>query len=307
MTDPYVTYDTLSFDADPNGSPEGGVGPAPSAEKKLPPILARLPKLKPAPPQPKTRQRFDAAESPHAPAYLGEVSPFGEPGASASAGPASTAAFDPVATIRIDTVTPTTVDTPEKRKPEHEPGEAAGPATIPFRPAADESPSIDAAAAPATHDEPWATTLLELESSIQPYARWIALAALLAAMGLTAVILRGGSPTSPIDPTAPATSGTQATFAGSEPIEPAVENSLSWPAVEPIDSAPAGKGLRPLNEPGVAIVQSPPATVAAGPASASRSPGHARLTGEVLEPSHPRIDVADAANRPAYPETELRR
>ncbi|QDT70169.1 hypothetical protein MalM25_31150 [Planctomycetes bacterium MalM25] len=309
MTDPYVIYDTLSFDADPNGSPEGDVGPAPSAEKKLPPILARLPKLEPAPPKPKTRQRFDAAESPHAPAFLGEINPFGETGTLASPASMPTAGFDPVATIRIDTVTPTTIDAPEKREPQRGPSEAAGPATIPFRPVADEAPSADAAPGLVADDEPWATTLLEIESTIQPYSRWIALAALLAAMGLTAVILQGGGRPAVDDSTAPATLGAPAggAFAGNEPVEPVVEESLSWPSVEPIDSTSGGGSLSPLNEPGVAVAQTPPPTVAAGPASASRSPGHARLTGEVLEPSHPRIDVADAANRPAYPETELRR
>lgn len=302
MTDPYVTYDTFSLGNDPEGSPEAsGVGSAPSGEKQLPPIFARLPRLEPAEPKPKTRQRFDEAESPLGAIHLGETGPLPTTQTELTAPP--TAGFDPVATIRIDTVTPTSVDAPtEQPKPQRTRIDQGAPATIPFHPAetavnAESIPSEPAA------DEPWATTLLELESTIQPYSRWIALAALIAAMGLTVVILQGSGVTIETDPTTPAQEAPDgAAFAESEPLNPVDDAGLTRPAIEPIEEAKSD-WLRPLQEPGVAVAQTTPATVAAGPTSASRSPGRARLTGEVLAPPQERIDVADATHRAAYPET----
>ena len=207
-----------------------------------------------------------------------------------------------MATIRIDTVTPTSVDTPDKQpKPQRLRVDRGAPATIPFRPAEDATEAEPKPFEPAV-EEPWSTTLLELESTIQPYSRWIALAALIAAMGLTVVILQGGGviETDSTTPVQEAPDG--AAFAENEPTGPVDDAGLTRPSVAPIEEAQSD-WLRPLQEPGVAVAQTAPAAVAAGPASASRGMGHARLTGEVLAPPQERIDVADATSRAAYPET----
>ncbi len=309
MTDPYNTFDTFTVGSESE--------PAMPEPPKVPPILARLPKIKAAPPKPPTRQRFDDAESPLPEAHLSEsywesTDTFSGPPASLDTGALPTATIDnPTETIRIDTVSPGVFDA--RANPATQaasPSEDNAPATIPFTSAAAPSATTEFQPTVQSADEPWTAWMLDIESTIQPYARWIALAAVIAALGLTIVLLRGGG---------------EAIDANEIPSQVLTDNEADqalvgdyetgnapplWPAgvaAETVETTPAGidagyaeLGLRPLDDQPSA---STPPLVAAGPASAARAPSAARLTGEVLPGESSRINVADAKYNTGTPGT----
>lgn len=309
MTDPYSTFDTFTV-----GSESEPVMPEPS---KTPPLIARLPKISPLS-QPTTRKRFDEAQTPLPEAHLNESlweqsDTLTETPPSAYYGTKTTSApGNPTATIRIDTVSPGMFED----RPTAQPVEAllaeTSPATIPFEPLASEA----APAVVPSVDEPWTAWMLDIESTIQPYARWIALAAVIAAMGLTVVLLRSsGGAVEAID-TAPQvfneSISSQALVGDYETKGNTGGAPPFWPTnatEEPAETAPAGmvptyaadeQGLRPLEG---SIAGSTPPPVAAGPASAARAPSAARFTGQILPAETSRIDVADAKYNTATPGT----
>lgn len=287
MTDPYVSFDTFTVGAEVN-APAAEPAPRPS-------LLARLPRVAPAPPKPKRIQRFDEAE----PTAHG-LHVFDSGDGLAYAGPATALAprraplGDPTATIRIDTVTPTTF--------EDQPARATRPAPRP-------TPSKLSSPTPVSSleaEDPWAAWLVNLEAAIVPYSRVIVLAAVIAAMGLTLVLLRGGRPQTDDSSAAPQVSAETpvdalATEASVAPPFSTEQAPLVWP------TAPQPTELRPLTQT-TAVAPSP--AFAAGPASAWRGPAGARLTGEVLPAPAPGDGVlgdggqrVEVAAKPDYPTT----
>lgn len=291
MNDPFITYDTLTIGSELDG--QAHADPIPSEKPKLPSILARLPRIPLDPPRPKVRQRFDDPEPAIPMAHLAEEDPVA---ASEAASPSWQPALgDPTATIRIDTITPAVFDTPAaepQREPATPPSASmpATPATIPFVQPAEFAPP------PAEEhealDDEWTTWLLNLEATIQPYSRWIALAAVIAALGLTVVLLRGGG--APLDATETApqvsTEATNQVLAG-EPTweqDPAEVEAAPWLTPQPPTTEPTAD-LGPLRQP-------PTAAVAVGPVSAPTPPGRATLTGEVFPSETPRVADSTAAD-----------
>lgn len=276
MNDPFVSFDTFSV-----GDQGDLVFGASANEPKTPPILARLPRVS-APPRPKTKQRFDDAEPVthglHHPEGGYDLMPAG-PESQTTIQPALS--DDPIATIRIDTVSP---------------GQFAD------APAAREAPAVAANVEPAPvqtlDDDPWAAWLLNLEAAILPYSRVIVLAAVIAAMGLTVVLLQGGGTAGSVEVPAIApqvSSGAAGSdLATIEPID--AQAKAYWPPSTPAQEA----GLQPLPAQAGQVAD---ATVAAGPASAPRRSPQATLTGEVLPVEAQRINVANAAGQPSYPRT----
>lgn len=270
MTDPYVSIDTFSVSAELS---ESRAEQAPTTTR--PSILARLPRVAPAPPKPKRIQRFDDAEV----VTHGLHHPEGSDGladATPTALPRRTPLADPTATIRIDTVSPATID--------DQPSRQARPTSRP--PAPTSSPPA------AVAEEPVGSWLLNLEAAVLPYSRVIVLAAAIAATGLTLVLLRGARARQAEPTTAPQVSVEAPLDALASVATPADEAPLYWPGAP---AAPAEAALKPL-----VTASTAPAPFAAGPASAWRGPAGARLTGEVRSPDAERIDVA--AN-PQYPAT----
>lgn len=277
MNEPFITYDTLTIgaDLDPAGEPAAG----PSGGGQLPSILARLPRVPIAPPQPRVRKRFDDAESSNPTTHLlDELDP---PAAPAGAATSRTPEWDPAATIRFDTVAPYPVEPEAPAAPPTRRVEAPEPAraTVPFEPISQTPTPAAAINTPPqaeTLEDPWSAWLLNLEATIQPYSRWIALAAVVAALGLTIVLLRGGG--GPIDPpeAAPQVStevaGSNLADTSTGSFEP-VADATPWLTSEP---APA-----PFADESEAV--------AVGPVSAPRPAGHAMLTGELLPAETPRI------------------
>jgi len=168
---------------------------------------------------------------------------------------------------------------------------------------------------PACIDDPWSAWLLNLESAITPYSRIIVLAAVIAAMGLTIVLLRGGpTPTeSPsLSPQLSADGGGDSLVATEMFATPAIATASMWPTSTP--PSPTGE-LLPLGAPTAATsavttpvnsatVAPSPVASAAGPASAWRGPAGARLTGQVLPvEGADRVNVAEV---PSYPTTSTR-
>lgn len=275
MTDPYVSFDTFSVGDGPND-------PTPAAPQR-PSLLARLPRVAPTPTRPKPIQRFDSAESPLHGVHLSEGGAdltMAGPDAGSTAAPRRIALSDAVATIRIDTVSPTFFD---DSAPAPRPQAATPAATLP-------------ATTDPTVDDPWAAWLLNLEAAILPYSRVIVLAAVIAAMGLTFVLLRGGPASIEAPAVAPQVSvgETDNALVTAE----AIDAPSTWPA--PIQPAPQSE-LRPFPAEGAA--PPPSATFAAGPASAWRGVAGAKLTGEVLPVEESRVEVAEVPN---YPQTTTR-
>lgn len=151
----------------------------------------------------------------------------------------------------------------------------------------------------AVHPDAYAETLLQLDAMVAPYARWIALAAVIAAIGLTLVLLRdqasaplNDSPGDTINQ-AQSVSEDLGVFADLGPLDP-IKPSFTpptTPATAMIIEAPAG----PASTPTVAET-----TTAAGPVSApslaarpSRVPA-VQLTGEVGP-----VGVGQSPNAPA--------
>lgn len=208
-----------------------------------PPVLARLPRVETAPARiHRADKRPEPIHEPHAPA------------------PASTPVAtlgDPTATVRFDTV-PT----------------SAGyvPAELYAYAVTDREPPTPA--------EP-VNWLLRLEAALVPYERWVALAAVIAALGLTLSLLSG----KPEAPTVETPS--EAVFAGDAgpTYEPAIDRS------EPIDQF--GTALATPAEQAVAK-----AVTATGPRGLPIGEGpRARLAG--------RVALVPAGSFDAYPRTAV--
>lgn len=288
MTDPYVSFDTFSL---------GDSAAEPAATPQRPSLLAKLPRVAPTTPtRPKPIQRFDDAQSPLHGVHLGEAgADLAMAGPATASGPAARrfAPSSPIATLRIDTVSPTTFD--------DVPSAARGAAAEPV--------AAGKPAAESVVDDPWAAWLLNLESAITPYSRIIVLAAVIAAMGLTIVLLRGGPAPTESHSLSPQVSadGTSGSLVATEIFsKPLTASPNMWPS--PAPPTPAGE-LRPIGPPTAAAtgettpVASSPVASAAGPASAWRGPAGARLTGQVLPAEDNRVNVAEA---PTYPTTATR-
>lgn len=288
MNDPFVTYDTLTIATDLEGMADAK--PAPEERPKLASILARLPRVPVTPPKPKVRQRFDEPEPAIPTAHLLDESE--PPETAPSPGTLRAPLGDPTATIRIDTVTPypytgeaptatpAGVKQPAPRFEE--------PATVPFIPNPATKPeAVTATPGPATIlgdpiEDPWSARLLNLEATIQPYSRWIALTAVIAALGLTIVLLRGGGGAINASETAPQVS------------TDTLDQTLATTDLSP-DSEAA-----PWLTPEPAAEQLP--AIAVGPVSAPRSTaGRATLTGDLLPTETPR--VADSTSTDPFPRT----
>ncbi|MEN0111289.1 MAG: hypothetical protein AAF805_11260, partial [Planctomycetota bacterium] len=205
---------------------------------------------------------------------------------------------DPAATIRIDTVWPTEIDGAGQAKSAAVAAATAAPARATESTAP--RPSTERPAepsAPTVAEDPFTTWLIDLESAVLPYSRWIALAAIAAALGLTAVLLRGvdagatdasAGPRVEIDssPDESIVLAADGDFGDPEGLPPV------WRVEEPLAES-ADAPLRPLDGSPAAAPPTPPALVAAGPASASPRTPHAQLIGQV----HP------ATPDTAYPRT----
>lgn len=288
MNDPFVTFDTLTIGTDLEGTAD--TNPAPEERPKLASILARLPRVPLTPPKPKVRQRFDDAEPAIPTAHLLDESQ--PPEAMPSPEGLRTPLGDPTATIRIDTVTPYQYP---GEAPAAKPAEAKQPApifeepaTVPFTPkpvAKPEAVAANPVAATIVEDpieDPWSAWLLNLEATIQPYSRWIALAAVIAALGLTIVLLRGGGGATSTSETAPQVS--------TDSLDQTLANS---------DLSPESEATPWLTtpEPTVTPMAEQPGAVAVGPVSAPRSTaGHAALTNELLPVETPRIADSTSAD-----------
>jgi hypothetical protein len=286
MTDPYVTFDTFSLG-------DSAAEPAPAPAPPRPSLLAKLPRVAPTQSRPKPIQRYDGAESPLHGVHLGEMgADLAMAGSATGAGPVARRPMpsNPAATIRIDTVSPTTFDDeqPVARRPA-----LAKPVAI-----------SDATATDVVVDDPWAAWLLNLESTIVPYSRVIVLAAVIAAMGLTVVLLRGGA--KPVEAPSP---GPQVSTddAGDSLVAtdvfgaPPSTSANLWAA----PTAKTEADLRPINVPTTtAPVNSFPVAAAVGPASAKwHGAAGAKLTGQVLPVDDTRVEVAEV---PAFPPTTTR-
>lgn len=284
MTDPYVTFDTFSLG-------DSAAEPAPAPAPPRPSLLAKLPRVAPTQSRPKPIQRFDDAESPLHGVHLGEMgADLAMAGSATGAGPVARRPMpsNPAATIRIDTVSPTTFDDeqPVARRPA-----LAKPVVI-----------SDTAATDVVVDDPWAAWLLNLESTIVPYSRVIVLAAVIAAMGLTVVLLRGGA--KPVEAPNPgpqvSTDGAGDSLVATDVFgAPPSSSANLW-------TTPAAKteaDLRPIHPP-TAAATATPFISAAGPASAKwNGPAGAKLTGQVLPMDDSRVEVAEV---PAFPPTATR-
>ncbi|MEQ8850081.1 hypothetical protein [Botrimarina sp.] len=168
MTEPYVSFDTLTVGAEYDAAVRSA-GPAAAGAA---PVLARLPRVEPQPKAPPIHRCDDPEPEPPA-------SHLGVPPQPAAAPPADTAAANnKFASIRIDAGAPPTAD-----------GAPAQPSAAPPIAA---SPTLSQPAESVEASQAAGGWLLDLEATIQPYSRWIALAAVIAALGLTAVLLQSG-------------------------------------------------------------------------------------------------------------------
>lgn len=281
MNDPFVSYDTFSVGNELGAQPE----PATPAAPKEIPLLARLERLSTPPKE--TKKRFDEAE----PALAGihhydETSEAGGGGSPVAVAP-RVSMGNPTATIRIDTVSPTDFD-------EATPATSAAPVVQRAKPA--EASSVELSAIPGDDalEDPWAAWLLNLESAVLPYSRIIVLAAVIAALGLTLVLLQSGTKQVETNGTAP-----QVLIDNNDSVLASTtdESAPLWSG-EPVAATDAThNGLRPLDTPA-------PAALASGPASAARGPGRVSLTGEVRAFSPERVNVADASGQPHFSRTK---
>jgi hypothetical protein len=166
----YATFDTLTIDAEMARGGLAGPLQAPLAPMPRPttppsaphaaPLLARLPRLTAAPTQPAPlRERVDAPATRLVGTHAAATQTF--------AIDTHVAATDAIATIH------------RAASPSIE-ALAAAPAT-----------TTTTTQRPAPRDE-MTELLLGWDAAVAPYARWIVLAALFAALGLTLVLLRGG-------------------------------------------------------------------------------------------------------------------
>ncbi|TWT97011.1 hypothetical protein Pla108_27880 [Botrimarina colliarenosi] len=304
MTDPYVSFDTFSVGETP-------AEPTPAPQQQRPSLLARLPRVAPSPPRPKPIQRFDDAESAlHGVHLYDGGSDLAMAGPSVEPAPRRYKLSDPTATIRIDTVSPSTFDDETPEPPPRR--QAIDSPTMFGEPKMLGEPRMFGEQ--AAIDDPWATWLLNLESTILPYSRIIVLAAVIAAMGLTFVLLRGGAAAMEAPNTSPQVSidAHTDTLAAVEAVEtvanPSAEEAppFHWPVAS--TPTPASGALRPLDASplgeSVATTDSlPPSSFARGPASAWQGPAGAKLTGQVMPVDSGRVDVAHA---PDYPQTTTR-
>lgn len=294
MDEAYAVFDTLSVGADFNVTPDPGPKKEPPAStSEVAPVIARVghvstaaeaapavPPAAPAPvePAPAKRSRIDARGTdthPHTWAVRD------------AAEPTTVAATSTIEGVNLR------IDTPE-----------SSAASIATDPATVESTSLE--------DETFAETLLQLDAIIAPYARWIALAAVIAAIGLTLVLLRG-EPQAPVSD-APGATVNQASstdeisvFAELDPLDPITPSTPASASAPPVT-----RSQGPLVA-ATANTAATPAT-AAGPVSAPFAAGPsapqtqvARLAGEVLpSTSTPPTQVPAIASRPqadGYPRT----
>ena len=285
MTDPYVSIDTFSIGSEPVGESDSTPGAEPRAAADAP-VLARLPWIAPPRAEPPKTHRYDAAERPLHGIHADEGEMAGGPLAGDLTMPvlAPGLAGDPTVTLRIDTVTPTSFDATTA---------TPSPNPAPLVPSASQpapAPSVDN----VTIDDPWAAWLVEAEAAILPYSRWIVLAAVIAALGLTLVLLQTTG--RPALDAGDATPQVQIGFDG-----PALADSsgateaTGSPLEAPAWSSP-DNGLQPLAD---GQESTAPPLVAAGPASAP--PRVATLLGDVL-PSEPPVATAQRLD---YPRTAI--
>ncbi|TWT43358.1 hypothetical protein [Botrimarina hoheduenensis] len=219
MDEAYAVFDTLSLDADIR-LPEPAATPSTAARKpvvnEIAPVLARVPMVEDQPRWddiPAAKPTIKPARidlpgdnaAPHATPNLGAATGFAEGNVvSPTTTPATTTVHfgDELHSLRFDTVAARPVQ--EVADPVQETHEAS----------------------PHTASESFADVLLRLESIIAPYSRWIALAAVIAAIGLTLVLLNGAAPPAILGDT-PSTTSDQAQgpseasiFADMKPLAP---------------------------------------------------------------------------------------
>lgn len=285
MNDPFVSYDTFSVGAEFDAQQDAA---APAPPKELP-LLARLQRL--STPEKKTKKRFDDAESIVTGAHVAEAGRGFDLEPPPGAMPGRSLVGNPAATIRIDTVSPTDY---QDLASEPAASTAASPVVLPFKPATAESPVVDAPAADdETLSDPWIAWLLNLESAVLPYSRIIVLAAVIAALGLTLVLLQGGAAKTDTTGGAP-----QVQIETAESVLAATtDEAPPWSGGSVGNQPNSNDGLRPLETP-------PSTALASGPASAARGPGRATLVGEVRPVAQARVNVADATGQPNFSRTK---
>lgn len=275
MNDPFVSFDTFSI-----GEEAEHLLGSEASKPEPTPILARLPRIV-VPARQETRKRFDDPQV----AAQGIHHPEGAPldpmagGSQVLESPPRPISSNPFETIRIDTASPTEISDPTP-KPE-------------LRVV---SPPAESSVPVAMTEDTTAAWLLNLESAILPYSRVIVLAAVVAAMGLTVILLQGsGRPTSTesleLEPQVNAESSLQG-------LANTNETAPGWAT-----SSEPTADLQPLPIP---AAQPEANTIAAGPASAPRRTGQATLTGQIYPANSERINVADATNQPNYSQRTTR-
>ncbi|MGL4512902.1 MAG: hypothetical protein ACRCT8_07400 [Lacipirellulaceae bacterium] len=285
MNHPFATFDTITIDAElaraglSNAALPVSVLPiaaARPAAHRSTPLLARLPRL--------------ATLAP----------PTATPVASATQQPAHRERIDAPAVRPVGTHTISTYASAAA------PVEQAWPAE-PLRPATRPATAPPIAATPTTAVAPLAVAttrrrddmtelLLGWERAITPYSRWIALAAVVAALGLTAALLRGG-PSAPAGD-APNVSPRAAVATPGDSAETSIANrgfvsaaaAAPWPASSP----------KPLPKTGsLATLGAPRVLPAASAASAESSRSAASALGPIAAP--PRAVLAQRVLAPESP------
>ncbi|MEO1497966.1 MAG: hypothetical protein AAFV43_12535 [Planctomycetota bacterium] len=282
MDEAYAVFDTLSLDGEFDLTPSvAGRSPrATEASTEIAPLLARTPYVAksgeaPAPAAEAATRAIpatstDEPETPVAP-RLTRIDDRGT-----ETHPHTWAGRDVVAQTSAaiaEAIGPNQrIDTPTAPAPQLEPT-AAEPL----------APRQDAAGA-----ESLSATLLQIDAIVSPYARWIALAAVVAAIGLTMVLLGGGQPAQQGD--TPGSTGNQA----QTPINQNVANQSVFAQLDPLGPLDPGQPTPASTE---ATADAVASSTAAGPASAPRlaaaPTGPAvRLTGDVVVPTDPTPQIA---------------
>lgn len=271
MDDQYTSIDTFSLGDWSTPPVEPGAASVPMR------VIARLPRVA----DPSVSQRWDQPLNAIPGAHFPELLPTAE----AMPADASAEGLDPTLTIRIDTLDPARV---VERAPQQE-------AAHRLRRVDTVAPPLPTGGAQA-EDEEYTDWLLQAEAMVLPYSRWIVLAAVIAAMGLTMVLLQGGSVSAPSEAEAPSPnaaieSETDALFADDSAPQNAEESLADW-AMEPLPEEPPAEDK--------------PALTASGPTAApSAKLPQAQLSGYLESPGGAAVEVAARPSVAPYPSTSI--
>ncbi len=293
MEETYATFDTFTV-GEKFAPGEDPLAPPPQA-----PILARLPRLgtaKSVVGNPQKNNRFDQPEK-------GIIGVHAPEEAAPEAAPLIQGADNPASTIRFDTLLTEEGFIEEKGIEAKRVGvEAVRVGTNRPQSVRNEAPQLQ----PTTEFDSW---LLNLEAAVMPYSRWIVLAAVISALGLALVLLRGSAPAALGDALLP---GDRVENTVSNSATVAVDETDSVPAVRTLDTGTlgTGKGLLPMDSSPEAITNTL-ATTAMGPAAhKTNNAPQARLAQQVqpIEPyrvtgTAERIEIASQRSVGGYPRT----